>query len=222
MIDNRWIVFVKINVDCASELFCCGFSDENHFFLRYFEDFIAIASHGTVEHAIIWHHIVGIATVELSDGEDEILPRVNISRFNQVEVLHYRGSTRYHICEIMRNRTVPTLSLDNHLDTTYRCHHWSFLNTDLSLPKIRHIMHSIDFIDTIKATFLYHRESTPWPLLCWLEKKTDAAIVRELFLVFLKKTSSHNERGRVSIVATHVSIFCFACIREAWVDFFHL
>jgi len=41
--------------------------------------------------------------VKLGDCEDKIFPRVDEPRFNQVEVLNYRRTTRYNIFAIVRN-----------------------------------------------------------------------------------------------------------------------
>ena len=79
MIDYSWVVFIKLYICRASvelrSTLCYGLD----LFLSCFEDFIAVATHRSINEAIVREYVISIATVELSYREHKVLSRVDVA-----------------------------------------------------------------------------------------------------------------------------------------------
>ena len=63
----------------------------------------------TLECCSVWKYVVGVTTRELADGKDDILARVNVSRFDGEECGVYSRCSCYWITDLVRSRPMASL-----------------------------------------------------------------------------------------------------------------
>ena len=141
-------------------------------FFDSLDNLIAVASERAVQQAVVWKSVVSGPAVELADGEHKVLFAIDESRFDLGQVLLNLASRRDYIVKLIWHRRMPTFSLNCYFKTDDSSHHWSTLNSYLTLWNMRHIVKAIDLINRLKCTLLYHWLCPTWTFLSRLKHQS--------------------------------------------------
>lgn len=112
----------------------------------------------------------------MADSKHDILFVVDVARFDSVESLEDLVSSGDGVNQLVRGRAMATLSVDFDGHYGHSSEEASGTAPDVSFFKVGDVVEAVDFIHSLKATFLNHGQGTTGALFSRLPQESHCFI----------------------------------------------
>ena len=218
---DRWVHSGQFHFGLTVMCFRSVFTNLLNFWKDLLSCLYVVISYSSLHERLPWHYIVSASWLDIANCESEVLFWMNASRLNAVQSGENVSRCIYRVPCFVWGWTVAAVTLDSYFDNGHFGKYSTIDNSNLSCVKIRYVMQTINFVNTFKTAFFYHRLSTSWSLFSWLEKKSNCLIWGYLITTSCQYLSSCKHHSHMSVMSTHVSIVRYCFIIESYVEFGH-